>query len=184
MTYTVVRCLLAYMHDKKIAWCSDLALGQPLWHTLILVTWLIWKHHNAGVFDGSPLQAPLLQGGWSSSTSSEVRRSSLCLRVDAVVWSGGRYYVACSCGRRGLIWGCGREIWLLSGRVWWRQIGSSGPGCVYDGARASLSGASQRLLLRMVGGRCGGVAHLSPDPGRVLWWGFLGQKPWLQRRSC
>jgi hypothetical protein len=25
-----VRCLLAYMHDKKIAWCSDLALGQPL----------------------------------------------------------------------------------------------------------------------------------------------------------
>jgi hypothetical protein len=65
--------------------------------------------------------------------------------------------VACSCGRRGLVWCCGRRIWLLSGGVWRRQVGSnlSCPTGVCGGARASGSRASQRLLPGMADGRCG-----------------------------
>jgi hypothetical protein len=65
--------------------------------------------------------------------------------------------VACSCERRGLVWGCGRRIWLLSGGVWRRQVGSNLP-CptgVCGGARAIGSGASHRLLPGMADGRCG-----------------------------
>jgi hypothetical protein len=66
--------------------------------------------------------------------------------------------VACSCGRQGLVWGFGRRIWLPGGVVWRRQVGSSGPSNVYIGARASGSGALQRLLLGIAGGRWGGAA--------------------------
>jgi hypothetical protein len=50
-----------------------------------------------------------------------------------------------------------RRIWLLSGGVWRRQVGCSGPSGVCGGAHASGSGASQRLLPGMADGRCGGA---------------------------
>jgi hypothetical protein len=47
-----------------------------------------------------------------------------------------------------------RRIWLLSGDVWGRHMGSGGPGGICGGAHASGSGASQRLLPGLVDGRC------------------------------
>jgi hypothetical protein len=49
-----------------------------------------------------------------------------------------------------------RRIWLLSGGVWRRHVGSSGPD---GGARASGSGALQRLLPGLADERCGGATR-------------------------
>jgi hypothetical protein len=47
-----------------------------------------------------------------------------------------------------------RRIWLLSGGAWRWHVDSSGPDGVCGCARASGSGASQRLLPGMADGRC------------------------------
>jgi hypothetical protein len=48
-----------------------------------------------------------------------------------------------------------QRIWLLSGDVWCRHMGSGGPGGICGGAHASGFGVSQRLLPGLVYGRCG-----------------------------
>lgn len=119
-------------------------LARRVWLIWALSTW-IWQ------------LVPVVERRWTSSPW----------------WCGGEErtkvhrVVACSCGRRGLIWGFGRRIWLPGGVVWRRQVGSSGPSGVYIGACASGSGALQRLLLGIAGGRCGGAARgvVAAGPG-------------------
>lgn len=64
-----------------------------------------------------------------------------------------------------------RRIWLLSGGVWRRHVGSSGPGGVCGCAHASGSGASQRLL---PGWPAGGAARGPAGSVRWgVWWEVL-----------
>jgi hypothetical protein len=52
-----------------------------------------------------------------------------------------------------------RRIWLLSGGVWRRHVGCSGPNGVCGGVCANGSGALQRLLPGLTDGRCGGATR-------------------------
>jgi hypothetical protein len=99
-----------------------------------------------------------------------------------------------------------QRIWLLSGDVWCRHMGSGGPGGICGGAHASGSGVSQRLLPGLVDGRCDAWCYrcsagtvgpagggggprcfatvVATDASLALWMGLCGLVGWRRLWRC